>query len=89
MSNASLQSLPDIEEQQTVECVHYWIIDVPSGPVSGGKCRLCGESKDFRNSLESAPSWDDDRGASQASAAVRSSLSQIGGAGTNSDEEEN
>ena len=36
VSNASLRSLPDIEEQQTIERVHYLIIDVLSGPMSAG-----------------------------------------------------
>ena len=76
MSNASLQASPEIEDQDILECVHYWVIDVPSGPVSGGRCRLCGESREFRNSLDSASGWDDDRNAYPASLAVRSSLNQ-------------
>ena len=88
MSNTSLQTLPDIENLENLECVHYWIIDVPSGPVSKGKCRLCGDSKEFRNYLETASAWDDDRTSSQASTAVRSSLSQLGDASVNSEEAE-
>ena len=87
MSNTSLQISPDIESQENVECVHYWIIDVPSGPVSKGKCRLCGEGKEFRNYLESGSGWDDDRSLTQASVAGRSSLSQFGGAEVTSEEE--
>ena len=89
MSNASLQASPEIEDQDILECVHYWVIDVPSGPVSGGKCRLCGEIREFRNYLETASSWDDDRTISQASASVRSSLNQFVVAGGRSEEEEN
>ncbi len=88
MSNMSLQTSPDIENQENLECVHYWIIDVPSGPVSTGKCRLCGESKEFRNYLETASAWDDDRTPSQVSTAVRSSLSQLRGVWAKSEEEE-
>ena len=78
MSNTSLQTSPEVEDQEGLGCIHYWVIDVPSGPVSGGRCRLCGESREFRNSLDSAAGWDDDRAASQASLAVRSSLNQPG-----------
>ena len=88
MSNMSLQTTPDIESQENLECVHYWIIDVPSGPFSKGKCRLCGESGEFRNYLENASGWDDDRTSSQVSTALRSSLSQLGGVGVKSEEEE-
>ncbi len=30
-------------------CLHHWIIDVANGPVSKGKCRLCGEEREFSN----------------------------------------
>jgi hypothetical protein len=93
MSSVSLQASPDIENpdmesQESSECVHYWIIDVPSGPVSGGKCRLCGNNKEFRNYLEARSVWDDDRTSSQASTAGSSSLSKLAGAGVKSEEAE-
>ena len=61
VNSTSLQITPDVEEQEGNGCVHYWVIDVPSGPVSGGKCRVCGEKKEFRNSLESGFAWDEER----------------------------
>jgi len=76
VSSTSLQTSPEVEDQEGLGCIHYWVIDVPSGPVSGGRCRLCGESREFRNSLDSASGWDDDRNAYPASLAVRSSLNQ-------------
>jgi len=30
-------------------CCHHWVIDTASGPTSQGTCRLCGESREFRN----------------------------------------
>ena len=88
MSNLSLQTSPDIDDQENQGCTHYWIIDVPSGPFSKGKCRLCGESGEFRNYLETGAGWDDDRSSSQASTAARSSLSQLESVGAKSEEEE-
>jgi hypothetical protein len=38
------------------ECIHHWVIEPPNGAVSAGKCRLCGERRDFRNSYEYS-SW--------------------------------
>jgi hypothetical protein len=40
-----------IEENQTVSCVHFWQIASPNGPLSRGTCKLCGDTKEFRNSL--------------------------------------
>ena len=37
------------------KCVHHWLIDKPSGEFSRGKCRNCGEERDFANTLDAAP----------------------------------
>ena len=37
-------------------CVHHWVIDPPNGAVSEGRCKSCGEKKEFRNSFEYS-SW--------------------------------
>jgi hypothetical protein len=76
-----------MENRESLGCVHYWIIDIPAGPVSRGKCRLCGESREFRNSLETESSWGDDVSLFQAAAAWRSSLVQLGGLGVEYEEE--
>tara|TARA_Y100000310_G_scaffold329578_1_gene399724 strand:- start:2274 stop:2501 length:228 start_codon:yes stop_codon:yes gene_type:complete len=35
-------------------CIHYWIIDAPSGgPTSKGTCKLCGSERDHYNAPES------------------------------------
>ena len=45
---------PTIEfttENETVSCVHFWRIASPNGPFSLGTCKLCGNKKEFKNSL--------------------------------------
>jgi hypothetical protein len=32
-------------------CHHFWIIEVANGPKSRGKCKYCGEVRDFQNSI--------------------------------------
>ena len=34
------------------ECRHHWVIESPHGPISKGICRICGDEKGFRNSLD-------------------------------------
>ena len=34
-----------------LEHAHHWIIEEPSGPLSGGRCKSCGASKAFKNWL--------------------------------------
>lgn len=36
--------------QQT--CRHYWLIEPANSPVSLGKCRVCLETREFKNSIE-------------------------------------
>ena len=40
-------------------CRHHWVIDTPNGALSGGRCKLCGADKAFRNSSEDLM-WDSD-----------------------------
>ncbi len=46
---------PKLDE--VVACPHHWIIETPEGPVSQGRCRLCGEVKEFSNSVETWGGW--------------------------------
>lgn len=43
------------------DCVHYWIIDFPDGPVSTGRCKLCGMEREFFNCLDNIELQNDDR----------------------------
>lgn len=37
--------------QPTPACVHHYVLEPPEGPVSRGRCKLCGSERDFRNGL--------------------------------------
>jgi hypothetical protein len=57
-------------------CQHHWIIETPSGPVSRGVCKLCGEQRAFKNYLD-APYWEDDLSLDQVSSGARFRLSAV------------
>jgi len=40
-------------------CQHHWVIDSPRGALSLGRCKRCGEEREFRNSTTDYV-WDDD-----------------------------
>lgn len=40
-------------------CRHHWLIESPSGALSRGRCKVCGEERQFRNSANDYI-WDDD-----------------------------
>ena len=35
---------------ETGACRHHWIIERPGGALSSGRCKRCGEERQFRNS---------------------------------------
>src|SRR3970282_922348 len=43
----------------TGACRHHWIIESPRGALSDGRCKICGEERQVRNSA-SDYIWDDD-----------------------------
>ena len=54
---------PEIEIESTPAvpaCRHHWVIQPADGPVSPGSCRVCGETREFKNYVESA-TWGDSR----------------------------
>jgi len=44
----------DLAPEPANPCRHHWLIDPPRGETSRGVCRLCGASRDFLNSPETA-----------------------------------
>ena len=42
-------------------CQHHWLIESPRGATSMGRCKRCGEEREFRNSA-SDHLWEDDSG---------------------------
>ena len=59
---------PTIEVENIPGCAHHWVIQPADGPVSNGACQICGETREFKNYVESA-TWGDSRIASKNSAA--------------------
>jgi len=41
------------EKKPEQACHHYWVIDVANGPSSLGKCKICGEKREFMNAYPS------------------------------------
>jgi hypothetical protein len=46
-------------EREQPSCRHHWIIESPRGALSSGRCKVCGEERQFRNSANDYI-WDDD-----------------------------
>ena len=43
------------------QCAHHWLIETAAGPASKGVCRLCGEEREFSNSVgPKATNWNSD-----------------------------
>ncbi|MBI2871744.1 MAG: hypothetical protein HYY00_00970 [Chloroflexi bacterium] len=42
-------------------CTHYWLIASPNGPTSQGVCKVCGEAREFKNSVQ-ITSWESEGG---------------------------
>ena len=40
-------------------CHHHWVIESPNGPTSTGECKVCGEIREFKNSIQ-ITSWESD-----------------------------
>ena len=49
-------------------CKHFWLVDSPSGPVSQGECKVCGETRKFKNYLEATSYWEDEPAAESGAA---------------------
>ncbi len=52
-------------------CQHHWLIESPSGATSRGRCKRCGEERDFRNSASDHLWEDDSRGGYRPWSGVR------------------
>ncbi len=63
---------PKIESTPAVAaCRHHWVIQPADGPVSNGSCQVCGETREFKNYVESA-TWGDSRISSKGASATAS-----------------
>jgi hypothetical protein len=54
------------DEPAVSTCCHHWVIQPADGPVSIGLCQVCGETREFKNYVESA-TWGDSRITNKAS----------------------
>ena len=52
----ALKQVKPLVAAEKTGCTHHWVIEPPNGAVSAGKCRMCGEKREFRNSYEYS-SW--------------------------------
>ncbi len=57
------------EEQEVPQCRHHWVIETPHGATSIGRCKICSEIREFRNSAADTL-WEGD---------PMSSISKMGG----------
>ena len=53
-------SQPEAETQE-ITCQHHWVIATPRGAMSEGRCKRCGEEREFRNSAHDYV-WEGDSG---------------------------
>ena len=58
MNDTAVQDSP---EQQVATCRHHWVIAAPEGATSMGRCKVCGETREFRNSAGDS-FWERDGG---------------------------
>ncbi len=61
--HTTIAPAPEVENNAaatTAVCRHHWVIQAADGPVSSGSCQICGETREFKNYVESA-SWGDSR----------------------------
>ena len=90
--HTTIAPAPEVENNAaatTTVCRHHWVIQAADGPVSNGSCRVCGETREFKNYVESA-CWGDSRitnkNASASAGVVSTSDDEdIGGRDTDDD----
>ena len=61
--HTTIAPAPEVENNGAATaavCRHHWVIQAADGPVSNGSCQICGETREFKNYVESA-SWGDSR----------------------------
>jgi hypothetical protein len=58
---AEVKPVEDTTVVEVPTCQHHWVIASPRGAMSSGRCKRCGEEREFRNSTTDYV-WDDDSG---------------------------
>ena len=67
-TKATAETIENNDEPVVSTCRHHWVIQPADGPVSNGACQVCGETREFKNYVESA-TWGDSRITNKAAAA--------------------
>ena len=52
VASKTAASVAEIEVVAGPTCPHHWVIASPDGEMSLGRCKVCGEEKEFPNSAE-------------------------------------
>ena len=69
-------------ELQEATCQHHWLIATPEGAMSTGRCKRCGETRDFPNSAgESFWEREGEHGGSPWNRSIRARSSMSGDGG--------
>ena len=50
MTQVIVEERDPVEEPQEPTCQHHWVIESPHGATSFGRCKVCAEVREFRNS---------------------------------------
>ncbi len=59
MQQTNVSEQPRTEETEEPGCRHHWRIEAPNGSTSMGRCKLCGEIREFSNSSTDSI-WEND-----------------------------
>jgi hypothetical protein len=47
-----LEIKSEVTENMQKLCQHYWIIGTPDSEMNSGRCKYCGETREFLNIIE-------------------------------------
>ncbi len=61
MTTRELSATSPSPVTEALACRHHWVIEAPTGPISRGSCRRCGQTQEFNNIIETAP-WVEEGG---------------------------
>ena len=50
MQSPVVEEIVEQVEQEAPQCKHHWVIESPHGATSLGRCKICKEAREFRNS---------------------------------------
>ena len=69
---------PEVQaEVEAPTCRHHWVIASPQGAMSQGRCKVCGEEREFRNSANDYVWEDSSSGGYNAWRGVQSRPSKV------------